>query len=99
MTATSRIDWRVEFEARKTTFVEATWQAMMRDPAQQRRYFYYRRTDGRVWGEFFAVVEGTEPPAGTELVTAEAIPAAAKWEIYRWLGRFVGQLPLIPEGV
>jgi len=89
-------DWRVEWDNRKSAFVERTWLAMMRDPAQRRLYFYYRRTDGIAWGEFYAVADGDEPPAGAELVVPEHIPAGTQALIRFWIDRYVGQLPMIP---
>jgi len=99
MAKQTRQDWRVTFENRIGSFVSATWRAMMRDAACRRVYFYYSRTNGRDWGEFFAVPDGDAQPSGAELVTAEPIPAGTVEQIGAFVRRFTGQLPIIPEGI
>lgn len=96
--AAARPDWRALWATRKAQWVEATWIAMMRDPYRQRTA-YYTPAAGSTWGELHTVIEGEEPPAGAELITAERIPSGDRATIGRWLEQYAGRLPVIPEGV
>lgn len=93
--AAAKPDWRALWEARKSAWVEAVWVAMMRDP-YRRRYLYLIPVNGSTWGELVTVLDGEDPPAGSELVTAEAIVSGDKGTIRRWLDQFAGRLSVIP---
>lgn len=97
--AAARPDWRQLWADRKAQWVESAWVAMMRDPSMSPWFLYYTPTIGSAWGELTAVREGTEPPAGYELVVPTRIPPGTKAQIAYWLETdgHANYLKVIPE--
>lgn len=96
-TKLQRDEWRAEWDERKVEFVRQTWIRMMRDPSCQEYYAYLVPTDGKTWGELYALTDGQPIPTGAELITAERIPSGTQFQIAAWFERFASRLSVIPS--